>query len=349
MKRPVVFCVEEIATIRDLLVRELSADGKREVVTSPGPQFAVHKLKKFNPDLVVLSLGKSWRNSLTLLGQIMTHRPVPVIAIMDQESSDSLENDAWGRGASQVLRYHAANTGDLIEKLKKNINDLINIKVEQQIHPEALYTNIFDDNQYPAKPVYEKKIMAKSVILIGSSTGGIQIIKEIFDKLKPDLPPILIVQHMPEGFTSSLAHQMNREGSIYVKEAESGERLYHGMAIIAPGQKHLVMVNRNGGLYAELNDDQPVNRFRPSVDKLFFSVAGAMPSRVTAVLLTGMGSDGARGMMALKEQGAVTIAQDKESSPVYGMPFEATRSGAAMHSMSVEEIITHLNSLSSGS
>jgi two-component system chemotaxis response regulator CheB len=180
------------------------------------------------------------------------------------------------------------------------------------------------------------------VIAIGASTGGTEAIAGIFKLLPEDLPGIVVVQHMPEKFTKAFADRINGLSQLYVKEAEQGDRLYRGMALIAPGNRHMLLCADAKGYYAELNDGLPVSRQRPSVDVLFRSVAQTAGRDAVGVLLTGMGADG---LLEMKEAGAVTIAQDEATSVVFGMPREAIKLGAADMVMRIDEIKSYIGEI----
>lgn len=188
----------------------------------------------------------------------------------------------------------------------------------------------------------EIRTQQREMILIGASTGGTEAIKEVLVALPKNCPPVLLVQHMPEMFTGSFARRLNGLCRIEVKEAEHLERIDRGVAYLAPGHSHLLVARSAGALHCELSRADPVNRHRPSVDVLFDSAAPLVGSRAVAVLLTGMGKDGAKGLLNLRKAGAWTIAQDKDSCVVYGMPREAAALGAAAEVVSLREITAHI-------
>jgi two-component system chemotaxis response regulator CheB len=197
----------------------------------------------------------------------------------------------------------------------------------------------------PEKSSQKLKEPASSLVVIGSSTGGVPVVREILNSLREDAPAIVVAQHMPRDYTGSFAESCNMESLIYASEAGNGSRIYQGFAFIIPGDSHGVIHRDDNGLYVELNSDEPVNFFRPSVDVLFASAARVSGMPVTGIILTGMGSDGAKGLMMMREAGHETIAQDRESSAVYGMPREAAERGAARMIMTIGEMIAHINSM----
>ncbi|VCU69892.1 Chemotaxis response regulator protein-glutamate methylesterase [Pigmentiphaga humi] len=181
------------------------------------------------------------------------------------------------------------------------------------------------DGGTPRPSRYDRRLL----VAIGASTGGTEALRELLEGLPADMPPIVITQHMPPGFTRSFAERLDKHARLHVKEAEHGERLLAGCVYIAPGHAHLVVKALPlAGYYAQLSEDEPVNRHRPSVEVLFLSVAKAAGAAAVAVMLTGMGKDGARAMLTLRESGACNLAQDEASSVVFGMPREAIALGA---------------------
>jgi len=195
------------------------------------------------------------------------------------------------------------------------------------------------------KNVRNLKIKPVSVVVIGSSTGGVPVLTRILSSLKEFSPPIVIVQHMPREYTGPFSERLNRLSRIFVTEASNGDRLYRGHAFVAPGDSHVLLRRDGQGYFIEVNSDEPVNRFRPSVDVLFNSAASIPDRDIVGIILTGMGNDGAAGLLKMREKGQVTVAQDENSSAVFGMPREAIVRGAAAHVMSVDEITAFINGL----
>jgi len=187
-----------------------------------------------------------------------------------------------------------------------------------------------------------KRDFAGNIVLIGSSTGGIPIIEELLMGFDTEKTAVLIAQHMPEGYTEQWAERMNRQSSFLVKEAEDGDSIENGKVLVAPGNRHLIMDPR-GNYKVEVNEEPPVNLFRPSIDVLFGSALNYPAHLIVPVMLSGMCSDGVKSMMKLRERGCETIAQNEETSPVYGMNREALERGAAIYSMSPTEIIEFIN------
>jgi two-component system chemotaxis response regulator CheB len=193
-----------------------------------------------------------------------------------------------------------------------------------------------------AAPGFSQKLLSSHVIAIGASTGGTEAIKEVLSRLPEALPPVVIVQHMPESFTGSFAKRLDSLSALHVIEAKGGERVKSGMAYLAPGHSHMRIKRSGGGYVIELSASEPVNRHRPAVDVLFNSVAREVGSNATGVILTGMGKDGARGMLSMREAGAWTIGQDEASCVVYGMPREAAALGAIHEVVSLSDVAAHV-------
>ena len=207
------------------------------------------------------------------------------------------------------------------------------------------------EEKYSADVILRKKENAgpgkatDRIVAIGASTGGTEVIDSILCGLTEDVPGIVITQHMPEKFTEAFANRVNMKSPLKVKEAEKGDRLYSGTALIAPGGKHLILKGSREGYYVDISDGPPVNRHKPSVDVLFRSVSQAAGSLASGIICTGMGNDGAAGLLEMKETGARTIGQNEESCVIYGMPREAMKLGAVDDEMDVQGIIRYIQSV----
>jgi len=201
------------------------------------------------------------------------------------------------------------------------------------------------DRGVPEKAAQKNLRRPGNIFLVGSSTGGVHILSAILENLDEHTPPLLIAQHMPNEYTGAFAAHLNQMSRVYVKEAENGDRIYSGHVFIAPGNYHILLRKDEEGFFVELNQEEPVNLFRPSVDVLFESAVPYANRKMAALILTGMGSDGAEGLLKLRRAGAVTIAQDEKSSAVFGMPKVAIARGAAELVENIEGIISFINSL----
>ncbi|OHD70515.1 MAG: chemotaxis response regulator protein-glutamate methylesterase [Spirochaetes bacterium RBG_16_49_21] len=363
MKKIKLLIVDDSAVARKLLTEAVSLSKIIEVAgTALDPYIAADKIKKLNPDVLTLDLEMPRMDGLTFLSKLMIARPIPVIMVSSFTDANARETiRALELGAVDFILKPSFDAGilprEFSEELIEKIIAASQSKVRRLITPS--------NNRKTASEAFEKytadvilplkngkngmkiKHASQSVIAIGASTGGTEAIAEIFKGLSDDLPGILIAQHMPEKFTKAFADRINGIAKPYVKEAEEGDRVYRGAALIAPGNRHMILRSDADGLYVEINDGLPVNRHKPSVDVLFRSIAQIGGQSAVGILLTGMGADGAAGLLEMKEAGAETIAQDEESSVVFGMPREAIKIGAADRILSIHEIVSHLQKLQS--
>ncbi|MEQ1794067.1 MAG: chemotaxis response regulator protein-glutamate methylesterase [Nitrospira sp.] len=344
-----VVTVDDSALMRQVLAQLLSKDPDIEVVGSaPDPYIAREKIKALNPDVITLDVEMPKMDGLTFLEKLMRGRPMPVVMVSSLTEA----------GCQTTLRALELGAVDYITKPKLDLregmgaiaDDLIE-KVKAAAVAKIRGTGNGQTTPRPHTPLSAAMIKTTdTIIAIGSSTGGTEAVKEVLEVLPPNTPPILITQHMPEHFTKTWADRMNQICRISVKEAEDGDSVLPGHALIAPGSYHMTLV-RNGARYSvRINQNPPVNRHRPSVDVLFDSVAQYAGANAVGVILTGMGGDGAKGMLAMKQAGAYTIAQDEASCVVFGMPKEAIKLGGVDKVLPLGDIagavLTHVSRLS---
>jgi len=355
MKKIRVLIVDDSAVMRKYLTETLSkAKGIEVVATALDPFIAVNKIKRFDPDVLTLDVEMPRMDGLTFLSKLMVARPMPVIMVSSfTEGGAKVTMRALELGAVDFILKPVAGDGGGSEEFSRELTEKIIAasvsKVRGRIVP-ANRTEVMDESlaKYsadvilPPKKGKTAKRRSEMVIAFGASTGGTEAIAEIFKWLPEDLPGILIAQHMPEKFTRAFAERINGISQLYVKEAENGDRVYRGVALIAPGNRHLLLRYDAQGYYVEINDGLPVNRHKPSVDVLFRSVAQTAGRDAVGILLTGMGADGAAGLLEMKEAGAVTIAQDEATSVVFGMPREAIKLGAADMILGTDEITSYI-------
>jgi len=335
-----VLIVDDSALVRKILTEELSSDSSIEVIgTAPDPYIARDKIVLLKPDVVLLDVEMPRMDGLTFLEILMKHHPMPVIIVSSlAEKGGEVAMKGLELGALEVMAkpgtsYSVKDMSEqLIEKIKAVAcaRDFNKTLVKTQ---SALQVNI----QHTAMLKTTNKIIA-----IGASTGGTEAIKDILVKLPAEMPPILIVQHMPQYFTKSFAERLNSLCKLEVKEAEDRELVASGKVLIAPGNKHMVLKRSGASYYVEIKDGPLVFHQRPSVEVLFSSVAKYAGKNAIGVILTGMGKDGAKGLLDMKETGAFTIAQDEKSSIVFGMPKEAIALGAVMKILALENIAEEL-------
>ncbi|GFM54346.1 chemotaxis response regulator protein-glutamate methylesterase [Pseudomonas capsici] len=325
-----VFIVDDSALVRQVLTNCLASHPGIEVIgQASDPIYAIDKMRRDWPDVIILDVEMPRMDGLTFLRQIMSERPTPTLICSTlTEAGASVSVEALAAGAVGV--FTKARLG-LKQSLEQISGDLIR-KIEEaaRTRPGAfrppVRTQAPENPPPPATPMFRT---TDRVVALGCSTGGTQALEFILRQLPRDCPGIVIVQHMPEKFTADFARRLDSLCQIEVREARHLDRVHSGLALIAPGGLHM-QLKRNGAHYqVEVLDGPPVNRHKPSVDVLFRSVARHAGANTLGVIMTGMGDDGARGLLAMRESGAHTVAQDEASCIVFGMPKEAIRMGAA--------------------
>ena len=327
-----VLIVDDSPMVRRILADCIAGEPDIEVVgTAPDPYVARDLILKLSPDVITLDIEMPRMDGLTFLQRLMHYRPTPTIIVssLGQRSSEAAL-DAMRFGAVEVLckPNGPSSVGDLRRTIAHSIR-------------AAAVARLRLPSRSPAAPVAPARSAAfqpQSLVCIGASTGGTIAIQEILSRLPADIPPVVIAQHIPAGFSLSFANRLNRLCAMEVREAVDGDELRPGLALLAPGDLHMLVRRRDGRYRIELQHGPQVCFQRPSVDVLFASAAQAAGAHATAMLLTGMGTDGARGLLALKQAGAATIAQDEASCVVFGMPREAIRLGAAAHVAALDDI-----------
>jgi two-component system chemotaxis response regulator CheB len=342
-----VLVIDDSALVRKLLTEELAADSAIEVVgTAPDPFIGRDKVVSLKPDVLVLDVEMPKMDGLTFLERIMKFHPMPVIILSSlARSGGEVAMRALELGAADVLAK--PGTSYSVKDMSEQLADRIKAVHGMWLKSPALSNRRNPDPGNPgtgrerAPLTVPCRAMLKTtdkIIAIGASTGGTEAIKEILVRLPANMPPIIIVQHMPQFFTRSFAERLDSLCALYVKEASDGELLAPGKVLIAPGNLHMVLKRSGASYYVEVKEGPLVFHQRPSVEVLFKSVARYAGANSIGVLLTGMGKDGAEGLLEMKNTGAVTIAQDEKSCVVYGMPKEAVQIGAAMKILSLDRI-----------
>ncbi|MCL6589456.1 MAG: chemotaxis response regulator protein-glutamate methylesterase [Firmicutes bacterium] len=333
-----VLIVDDSAMVRKVLSQELSKDPGIEVVgTAPDPYIGRDKIVQLEPDVLILDIEMPRMDGLTFLEKLMKSHPMPVIIVSylgQKESEVALK--ALDLGASEVIAKPGSSYSYTVREMSEQLID--KVKAVAQIKK---FKAASPEESPPPKLQAGNLALLKTsqkVIAIGASTGGTEAIKDILIRLPVDVPPVVIVQHMPQHFTRAFAERLDRICAIHVKEAGDRELLAPGKALIAPGNKHLTLNRSGANYYVEVKDGPPVFHQRPSVELLFKSVAKYAGANAIGVILTGMGSDGANGLLEMKNAGAFTIAQDEATSVVYGMPREAALLGAASAITPLEQI-----------
>ncbi|GFM88112.1 chemotaxis response regulator protein-glutamate methylesterase of group 2 operon [Pseudomonas cichorii] len=324
-----VFIVDDSALVRQVLTNCLTNHPGIEVIgQASDPLYAIDKMRRDWPDVVILDVEMPRMDGLTFLRQIMSERPTPTLICSTlTEEGASVSVEALAAGAVGV--FTKARLG-LKQSLEQLSGDLIR-KIEEaaRTRPGAFRPPARAQVQEAPPAVNPLFRTTDRVVALGCSTGGTQALEFILRQLPRDCPGIVIVQHMPEKFTADFARRLDSLCQIEVREARHLDRVHSGLALIAPGGLHM-QLKRNGAHYqVEVIDGPPVNRHKPSVDVLFRSMARHAGANTLGVIMTGMGDDGARGLLAMRESGAHTVAQDEASCVVFGMPKEAIRMGAA--------------------
>jgi len=348
-----VLIVDDSALVRQTLVSILESDPKIEIVgVAADPYIAVEKIKECVPDVITLDIEMPRMDGLTFLKKLMSQHPIPVVVIstLTEKGTDSALL-ALEYGAVEVLAKPKVNTKVLLEQSKIELCDKVKAAALANVKRRTFSSRTAINEVEPklsadaiiAKNRSSSMIQTtETVIAIGASTGGTEALKVVLQGFPADCPGIVIVQHMPEMFTKQFAQRLDSICKINVKEAENGDKVLRGHALLSPGGKHMMLKRSGAFYYVEIVDGPFVNRHRPSVDVLFRSVARYAGKNVIGVILTGMGDDGAKGMLEMKEAGAHTIAQDEASCVVFGMPKEAIKLGGADKVMSLIEISQYI-------
>ncbi len=323
-RRTRVLIVDDSAVVRKILSATISTEPTLEVVgTAPDAFVARDKILSLKPDVITLDIEMPGMDGLTFLRKLMRYHPLPVVVISSVgPASCAAALEALNCGAVDVLAKPAGpySIGDLRFELCAKLRAAASSRVLPFSSARAATG--------PKKPVIQRLADARQVIAIGASTGGTSAIEQVITSLPADSPGIVVTQHIPEVFSLAFARRLDQLCSFEVREAKNGDTLLPGRVLIAPGNLHMLLRNSGGEYHIEVRDGPQVCYHRPSVDVLFASVAEAAGAQAIGVLLTGMGTDGAQGLLAMKRAGAVTIAQDEASSIVFGMPREALRIGA---------------------
>lgn len=345
MQKIRVLCVDDSALVRGLMTEIINSQPDMEVVaTAPDPLVARELIKRHNPDVLTLDVEMPRMDGLDFLEKLMRLRPMPVVMVSSlTERGGEITLRALELGAIDFVTKPKLGIGDGLLEYTEIIADKIRAASRAKLRAPAPHAPA----AAPAPALRRPLSSSEKLVIVGASTGGTEAIREVLQPLPPDSPAILITQHMPAGFTRSFAQRLDALCAVTVREAVHGERVLPGHVYLAPGGDTHMRLGRSGANYViELDASEPVNRHRPSVDVLFNSAAVAAGKNAIGVILTGMGKDGAAGMLAMRRAGAHTIAQDEASCVVFGMPREAIAIGAAEEVVSLsamsERILTRL-------
>ncbi|WP_105181956.1 chemotaxis response regulator protein-glutamate methylesterase [Pseudoalteromonas sp. T1lg21] len=333
-----VLIVDDSALIRGLLKEVLEQAQDIQVVgAAEDPYQARDLIKRLNPDVLTLDIEMPKMDGLSFLKNLMRLRPMPVVMISTLTQKGSpITLEALEIGAVDFIAKPTINVTENLQRYAHLLHQKVRTAAGARIR--AFKELKVEDDSALATLQFK----TNSVLAIGASTGGTEAIKEVLVRMPENCPPIVITQHIPPVFSTSFAMRMDRTCKINVKEAEHGDKLQPGWAYIAPGDQHLSVVKKAGGLFCQLDSSELVNRHRPAVDVLFNSLVVACPKATVAALLTGMGSDGAQGLLALNQAGAYTIAQDELSSVVWGMPKAAVELNAANEVVRLDKVTAQM-------
>ncbi len=333
MKKIRVLIVDDSAIVRNALTEIVNGDPRLEVMAvAADPFIAADKIRAEVPDVITLDLEMPRMDGLTFLEKIMSQHPIPVVmcSSLTVHGSESALR-AMDLGALEIIAKPRIGTRAFLEESRIRICDVIaaaagarlkRIAPQRKIEPKLTADAVI------AKPTSHAMVRTtEKVVAVGASTGGTEALRFFLEMLPADSPGIVIVQHMPEHFTRAFAERLNKICQVSVKEAENDDTVIRGRALIAPGNRHTLLKRSGARYYVEIKDGPLVSRHRPSVDVLFRSTARYAGANAVGVIMTGMGDDGAQGMLEMKEAGAFTIAQDEESCIVFGMPKEAIKKG----------------------
>ena len=329
-----VLVVDDSAVVRQTITEILNSDPGIEVIaTAADPLIAAQRIEEQIPDVITLDVEMPRMDGITFLQKIMSQHPIPVVicsSLAEENSATTLR--ALEYGAVDIIRKPRLDTRQFLEESKIRICDAVRAAARARLRrPSArplIEPKLTADAMMPKPKTNAMVETTEKVIVVGASTGGTEAIRVFLEKLPPDSPGIIIVQHMPENFTKSFAARLDSLCRVSVKEAADNDTVITGRALIAPGNYHMLLKRSGARYYVEVKTGPLVSRHRPSVDVLFRSAARYAGPNAVGVILTGMGDDGAKGLLEMKEAGAHTIAQDEATCVVYGMPQEAVKRGA---------------------
>lgn len=324
-----VLIIDDSAMIRKVFEQELSKDPEIEVVgTAPDPIVGRDKIVYLKPDVITLDIEMPRMDGLTFLAKLMKHYPMPVVVVSSlAKKGGDVAVKAMELGAVEVLSKpgSAYSVGDMSEQLIEKVKAASKVTSFRSIDPDKVPTKEQASSMIASIGVKT----TNKIIAIGASTGGTDALREVISRLPANSPPVVVVQHMPQNFTKAFAERLNQICQVQVKEAVDGEYLATGKVLIAPGNQHMEIRRSGINYYVTLFDGPMVFHQRPAVEILFNSVAKYAGQNAVGAILTGMGKDGAQGLLAMRQAGANTIAQDERTCIVFGMPKEAIDIGAA--------------------
>jgi two-component system chemotaxis response regulator CheB len=347
-----VLIVDDSAVVRQTLSSILETDPKIEVMDTAGdPYSAARIMQNEVPDVITLDIEMPRMDGLTFLRKIMRQHPIPVVIISSLTTEGTLTAlQALEYGAVEIITKPQLGTKLFLEESRIKLCDVVkaaskvNLKRKTVAAPSTMEVKpkLSADAVLAKSYAHSMIKTTEMVVAVGASTGGTEALSVFLQALPADCPGIVIVQHMPEIFTKTFANRLNEQCRINVKEAENGDTILRGHALIAPGNKHTLVKRSGAKYYVEVKDGPLVNRHRPAVDVLFRSTAQYAGANAIGIIMTGMGDDGARGLLEMREAGALTIAQDEKSCVVFGMPKEAIRHDAVVKILPLDQIASFI-------
>ncbi len=341
-----VLVVDDSAVVRQTMKEILESDPGIEVIdTAADPYIAAEKIKKEVPDVITLDVEMPRMDGITFLHKLMTQHPVPVVmcSSLTEEGAETTMR-ALEYGAVDIITKPKLGIQQFIEESRIRICDSVKAAAQARLSNLSLRGKLRPTEKLSADAIMPRPKgnamirTTEKIVAVGASTGGTEALRVFLEMMPKDAPGIAIVQHMPENFTRAFAARLNGICEIEVKEAENNDTILRGRALIAPGNRHMLIKRSGARYYVEVKDGPLVSRHRPSVDVLFRSAAQYSGANTVGVIMTGMGDDGARGMLEMKEAGAFNIAQDEKSCVVFGMPNEAIKLGAVDRVLNLDSI-----------
>ncbi|MCK9363685.1 MAG: chemotaxis response regulator protein-glutamate methylesterase [Syntrophales bacterium] len=333
-----VLIVDDSAIVRKIFSEELSKYPDIEVIgTAPDPYVARDKIVSLKPDVITLDIEMPRMDGITFLKKLMRYYPLPTIVVSSLTTrGGKLTLEAIDSGAVDVIAKPGASytVGDMSAQLAEKIRAAARAKIVKK--------DIGGAEAIKQQPIKALAQTSNKVIAVGASTGGTEALKVLMTQMPPNSPGMVIVQHMPANFTTAFAERLNGICQISVREAKDGDRLSNGLALIAPGNYHMLLRRSGAVYYVEVKTGPMVHHQRPAVDVLFKSTAQYAGANAIGVILTGMGADGAAGLLEMKNMGAGTVAQDENSCVVFGMPKEAIKLGAVDKILPIEQIAAQI-------
>jgi two-component system chemotaxis response regulator CheB len=336
-----VLVVDDSAVVRQVMQAVLSQESDMEVTAAADPIIALHKMKQVRPHVIILDLEMPQMHGLTFLRKVMAEDPIPTLICSSVAGRGTVAAiRALEEGAIGIVTKPKLGVGNFLHESAVMLIDTVRSAASARMRTRNALAMAAPERKAAARKTSTAGVASREerIVVMGASTGGTEALAHILGALPEDSPGIVIVQHMPERFTAAFAKWLDANCAMHVKEAAEGDRVRNGWAFVAPGNRHSTIRRTNGHLTIQVNDGPLVSRHRPSVNALFRSVAQAARDSALGVILTGMGDDGADGLLEMRDAGALTIAQNEASCVVFGMPKEAIRRGAAHKVLGLEAI-----------